>query len=76
MLPRTRSKEKMELRRVMTTGLSPVRTERLSAVEFKKLMQSSSASLVERSRFLPPRLGGRRFGSFVVVYKMPIFKKI
>lgn len=53
---------------------TPIKSEILSAQEFKELVKSSKSSLVKRSRFLPPSPDRAGFGSFVVEYRIPLLK--
>lgn len=54
---------------------TPVKVETLSAKEYKKMMESPNANLVESIRFILPKPGKSGFGKFVVEYKIPILKK-
>jgi hypothetical protein len=47
--------------------LLPVRSETISVKEYLKL-QAECPALIKRAEFVPPRIGGKGFGSFFVKY--------
>lgn len=55
--------------------MEPVRKEVLSAKDFLRLTKET-APMIERSRFIPPRLGEDSFGEFEVVYSVPMLRPI
>lgn len=56
-----------------TIFMEPVRKEVVSAKEFMRLTKES-LPLIERSRFVPPKLGSNTFGDFEVVYSVPMLR--
>jgi hypothetical protein len=55
--------------------MEPVRKEVLGAKDFLRLTKEASP-MIERSRFIPPRLGSGGFGEFEVVYSVPMLRPI
>ncbi|MDP3875873.1 MAG: hypothetical protein Q8Q50_02720 [Methylobacter sp.] len=47
--------------------LRPVKTEQLTAVQFLRV--SGKSHNIEKSRFIPPKLGDNDFGRFEVTYR-------
>lgn len=57
-----------------TMELTPIKEETLTSKEFLRLSQESP-HLITRSRFVPPVIGKKDFGSFRVRYAVPILKR-
>lgn len=55
--------------------LTPVKREILSASEFLRLSQKDTHR-IERSRFVPPRIGETNFGRFEVIYRTPVMRPL
>ncbi len=53
--------------------LKPVKTERLTPNEFIKLFDAPNN--IEKSRFIPPKIGDGTFGSFEVTYRFAELKR-
>lgn len=53
--------------------MEPVRREVIGAKEFLRLTKEASP-MIERSRFIPPKLGSNNFGEFEVVYSVPMLR--
>ena len=54
--------------------LTPVKTERGSAQRFARIAKEQPHN-VARSRFIPPRIGAKDFGSFEVEYRTPLLRE-
>lgn len=56
-----------------TIDVFPVKEEFLRPEEFLELVEKNPA-LIERSTFMPPKLGGKGFGSIHVQYSRPRYR--
>jgi len=54
--------------------LMPVRVERMPAGRFIEVAERNKANIAH-SRFIPPAIGSRGFGSFEVQYKVPVLRR-
>lgn len=54
--------------------LRPIKTERLTAIKFLEISEKSNN--IEKSRFIPPKLGSKGFGKFEVTYRIPELKHV
>ena len=54
--------------------LTPVRREQVTAAEFVRITQERPSDIA-RSRFVPPRLGEKGFGSVDVEYTAPMLRQ-
>jgi len=54
--------------------LVPISTERMSAKKF--LATSKNGENIASVRFIPSRIGSRRFGRFEVTYKSPMLRQV
>jgi len=55
--------------------LLPVRVERLPASRFLEMAERERANIA-RSRFIPPAIGSRSFGTFEVQYRLPVLRRM
>ncbi|WP_044409555.1 hypothetical protein [Thiomicrospira microaerophila] len=53
--------------------LKPIKTERISPVEFKRLAQDNNIS---GAKFIAPQVGDGTFGSFEITYRTPVLKQV
>lgn len=61
--------------RPFVIDMAPVRKEVLSPQEFLRLTEESP-HLIQRSRFIGPKVGRSGFGSFEVQYSIPVLKRL
>jgi hypothetical protein len=52
--------------------LRPIKTERLTPDQFIKTVETSKN--IEKSRFIPPKIGDGTFGAFEVTYRFAELK--
>jgi len=55
--------------------LLPIREQDLSLEKFRNTLAHDSSN-IDRSFFVPPKLGSNSFGKIHVVYKSPIYTKL
>ena len=61
-------------RQPLVIDVTPVRSEILSPQEFLRLTEESP-HLIQRSRFVVPKVGRPGFGGFEVQYSVPVLKR-
>lgn len=61
-------------RDAFTIDLVPIKSEVLTPAAFLKLVREDPC-LIESSQPLPPRLGERGFGEFLVTYTRPVYRQ-
>jgi len=62
------------VRQPLVIDVTPVRSEVLSPQEFLRLTEESP-HLIQRSRFVGPKVGRPGFGGFEVQYAVPMLKR-
>lgn len=54
--------------------LRPIKTEQVTAIQF--LIITEKSNNIEKSRFIPPRVGSNDFGKFEITYRIPELKHV